>query len=274
MPHFRTCYFGIAFLGVALVLGQSGCERAVPPSSRRPPGMTATPLDDDAVAPPNAAKIKQWGYIDELPRAIAQFETVFWDPQDTVSLRKLIHDSPLVEGKRILEIGTGTGLVALCCLRAGAAEVVATDINSAAVANARYNAMLLGVEDRLDVRLVASDNATAYAAIDGSETFDLIISNPPWEDGIPNRIDDFAFIDPSFELLQSLLGELRSHLNPHGRALMAYGCVTAIRRAEELAQESDLDCRRLDDRTLDALPENFLPGMLLEIVPRPKKPTD
>ena len=114
--------------------------------------MTATRLDNDAAAPPNVAKIKQWGYIDELPRAIAQFETVFWEPQDTVSLRKLIRDSPLVRGKRILEIGTGTGLVTLCCLRAGAAEVVATDINPVAVANARYNAMLLGVEDRLDVR--------------------------------------------------------------------------------------------------------------------------
>ena len=268
----RTWLFGIACLGPVLVLGQSGCEQTAPPPPQPAPRPQtkpqANPQNDDAAATRHAPKIQQWHYVDDLPRAIAQFETVFWERQDTVGLRKLIRDSPLVKGRRILEIGTGTGVVALCCLQAGAAEVVATDINPTAVANARYNAMLLGFEDRLDVRVVAPDNATAYAVIEASEMFDLVISNPPWEDQTPERIDDHAFFDPGFELLQTLLGGLRSHLEPHGRALLAYGCVTAVRRAEQLAAENDLSCRRLDDRALDELPEVFLPGMLLEIVPR------
>ena len=44
---------------------------------------------------------------------------------------------------RYLEIGTGTGILGILCLQNGADEVVATDINPAAVANARYNAAML-----------------------------------------------------------------------------------------------------------------------------------
>ena len=46
---------------------------------------------------------------------------------------------------------------------------------------------------------------------------------------------------------------------------LAYGCVTAIRRIQEVAADEKLQCRLLDERSLDTLPELFLPGMLIEI---------
>jgi predicted nicotinamide N-methyase len=46
----------------------------------------------------------------------------------------------LVRGKRVLDLATGSGLVAIAAARAGAAEVAAADVDPDAVAAARRNA--------------------------------------------------------------------------------------------------------------------------------------
>ena len=103
--------------------------------------------------------------------------------------------------------------------------------------------------------------------VESSERFDLVISNPPWEDAKPARIADYAFYDPSFELLRTIVGGLREHLNPGGKALLAYGSVDGIRQLRRLAAEDDLRVRILDDRDPEMLPAVFVPGMLLEVSP-------
>jgi methylase of polypeptide subunit release factors len=195
-------------------------------------------------------------------------------PDDTESLRALIRQSRIADGKSVLEIGTGSGLISLCCLHAGAKRVVATDINPAAVANARYNALLLGAADRFEARRVPLDRPRAYAVIDASEQFDLIISNPPWELSArpPEKIDDYAFYDPQFALMRTMLEGRKEHLRPGGRLLLVYGCVSAIRTLQNMAPQHGLTTVLLDDRDLNSLPELFLPGMLVEVKPLDVEP--
>ncbi|MGE0378085.1 MAG: 50S ribosomal protein L11 methyltransferase, partial [Planctomycetaceae bacterium] len=235
---------------------------AIPPAAR---WDSDQPPDDEA--PSSIA----WRLesIADIDGGIAVFESVFWEPGDTESLRALIRQSRIAEGKTVLEIGTGSGLIALCCLKAGATRVVATDINPAAVANARYNARRLGVADRLDVRRVPLDDAGAYSVIEPSEQFDLIISNPPWEFRVdpPRRIADYALFDPRFELMRTMLHGHQVHLRPGGKLLLAYGCASAIRAVQQTATQQGLTTNILDDRDLRQLPELFLPGMLLEVAP-------
>lgn len=212
-----------------------------------------------------------WVSIEDLPRPLAQFETVFWDPRDTPSLRRLLRQTPAVQGKRVLEIGTGTGLLALCSLQAGAVHAVATDINPNAVRNARFNGEMLGFTSKLDVRQVAQAQPGAYAVIRTDEQFDVIISNPPWVNRVPQRIDEFALYDASFNLMRTLLDGLPKHLRAGGRALLAYGCVDGIKTLRAECAKRGYAIRLVDDdRDLDKLPEEFLPGMLLEVtLPRP-----
>jgi methylase of polypeptide subunit release factors len=217
------------------------------------------------------AEIEEWRWVDDFPRQVAQFKTVFWDPRDTESLRRLIRESSIVQGKTVLEIGTGTGLLSLCCVKSGAARVVATDVNPAAVANATYNASILGLADRLETRLSPLDRRGAYFTIGETERFDLIISNPPWENQTPGPINEYALYDQDFVLLRSMLSGLDKHLNPGGKAYFAYGCVDAIETLQRVAREFDLALRFLDDRSLQRLPEVFLPGMLLEIAPNSRQ---
>ena len=209
--------------------------------------------------------IRSWNPVEDFDQELAVFETVFWDPRDTESLRYLIRKPDSVEGKTVLEIGTGSGLLALCCLKAGASNVVATDVNPAAVANAVFNAQQLQLADRIDVRLVPLENSSAFSVIESNETFDLIISNPPWVNQKPKTIDEHALYDTNFALVKSLLDGLPGHLKPGGRLWLAYGCVDAIKTIQQLADERQFELMILDARNLDDLPEEFLPGMLLEI---------
>jgi predicted RNA methylase len=220
-------------------------------------------------APP--AEVEAYRWVEDFPRDLAQFKTVFWDPRDTESLRRMIRETALAQDKTVLEIGAGTGLLSLCCLNTRAAKVVATDVNPAAIANTVYNATLLGFSDRLETRLVPLEQAAAFAVIRAEEQFDLIISNPPWENRTPGRIDEYALYDEGFALMRSLLSGLAGHLKPGGKALLAYGCVDAIRTLQRLAPEFDLAVRVHDDRNLSNLPDVFLPGMLLEVSPLPTR---
>jgi predicted RNA methylase len=214
--------------------------------------------------------VAAWRTVEDLPIEVTIFDKVFWEPLDTASLRKLLRETPVVKDKRVLEIGTGSGLLSLCALQAGASYVVATDVKPNAVANARYNAEALGAKERFEVRQVAQSERGAFVVIRDDETFDIIISNPPWVDRKPGRIEDFALYDEAFLLMRTLFEGLPKHLNPGGKALLAYGSVSGIRMLYKLSAEKGYDIRVIDDdRNLDDLEEEFLPGMLLEVtVPR------
>lgn len=207
--------------------------------------------------------------VEDFAEELVRYEGVFWEPRDTTILRRLIRKGNLVEDKTVLEIGTGTGLLAFCCLKAGARRVVATDINPMAVANARLNARRLGVRQQFEARLVPRQRPEAYSVIEPEEQFDYVISNPPWEDGRPRTIEEYARYDEGFQLLRSLLRDLRDHLKPGGRAYLVYGSTAAIRYARELAFRLHLRLRLLDDRDVNDLPETFLPGIILEVTPEP-----
>ena len=75
---------------------------------------------------------------------------------------------------RVLDMGTGSGVLALCAARQGA-SVLALDINLEAVRCAEANARMNGLESR--VRVLHSD---LFARVPQGERFDLILWNPPF----------------------------------------------------------------------------------------------
>lgn len=206
-----------------------------------------------------------WKLDDESDEEFVQFASVFWEPDDTLSLRERIVDDQLADGRDVLEIGTGTGLLAVLSLLHGAKTVVATDINPAAVANAKYNAAMLVPDASLDVRSVPPDRPGAFEVVEDTEKFDLIISNPPWEDGDVTMQADHAYFDSGFALMDSILDGLPKHLRRNGRCLLVYGHVPAIKRLQRETATRGYEFKVLDDREIDSLPQDFLPGMLIEI---------
>lgn len=77
---------------------------------------------------------------------------------------------------RVLEIGTGTGCVAVSIAKnAPSATVIATDINPLAIEVAGENARRHGVWDRVELR-----RGTIFEPVIDDPDFDVICSNPPY----------------------------------------------------------------------------------------------
>ena len=75
-------------------------------------------------------------------------------------------------GARILDCGTGTGILSICALKLGAQEAVGYDIDEWSVDNARHNAVINGVDDRFTSLL---GDATILNKVEGM--FDLVLAN-------------------------------------------------------------------------------------------------
>lgn len=213
-----------------------------------------------------AERIQSEEQVAPLAKPVALLEHVFWEPADSTTFRQLLTSECFAEGKTVLEIGTGSGLVSLCSLKAGATRVVATDINPWAYRNAILNAQRHGFAEQISVRLVSPNTPQAWSVIRSNERFDIIYSNPPWQPGKPTHVEDYAFYDPGFQLMKSLLDDAPQHLNPGGRILLSYGCCEAIQKLQWEAKIRGYKTKILDERKLGDLPNLFLPGMLVEVV--------
>lgn len=74
--------------------------------------------------------------------------------------------------KRILDCGTGTGILSICALKLSAREAIGYDIDEWSADNARHNAVINRVDDRFQSLL---GNATILDKVES--TFDIVLAN-------------------------------------------------------------------------------------------------
>lgn len=92
-----------------------------------------------------------------------------------------------IEGAKVVDVGTGSGCLALSCARwLPQARVWATDISPKALEVARRNADKLGLADR-----VRFAEGSLLASVRAEAPFDVVLSNPPYI-----RTDVIATLDP------------------------------------------------------------------------------
>ncbi|MFI2644085.1 HemK2/MTQ2 family protein methyltransferase [Streptomyces sp. NPDC018610] len=96
---------------------------------------------------------------------------VYAPQDDTALLAEVVADEPLRPGSQVLDVGTGSGALALAAARRGA-EVTAVDVSWRAVWTARLNARLA----RLPVR---AHHGNLFGPVRG-RSFDVILANPPY----------------------------------------------------------------------------------------------
>jgi release factor glutamine methyltransferase len=114
-------------------------------------------------------------------------------------------------GDRVLDLGTGSGIIGLSAARRGA-FVIATDINPEAVRCARVNALIGHLEGGIETRV-----GDLFEPVSG-EKFDLVLFNPPYYRGAPRNLADAAW--RSADVFDRFLRDLPSHLTDGGRALV------------------------------------------------------
>jgi len=78
-----------------------------------------------------------------------------------------------LKDKRVLDCGTGTGILSITALKLGAAEAIGYDIDEWSADNARHNAVINRVDDRFTSLL--GDASILYKEVEG--TFDVVMAN-------------------------------------------------------------------------------------------------
>jgi release factor glutamine methyltransferase len=130
-------------------------------------------------------------------------------PETEIVVERALEHLNAVDEPDVLDVGTGTGAIALAIVdEHPGARVTAIDASEAALALARENRDLLGINGR--VRLVEHDLTEGL----GHDAFDLVVSNPP-------------YIEP--EDIDTLQPEVRDW-EPR-IALVAHGATEAVARA-------------------------------------------
>jgi release factor glutamine methyltransferase len=93
-----------------------------------------------------------------------------------------------LSGKRVLDVGCGSGILSLAAATGGA-FVTAIDTNPAAVAATRSNLRSNGLDDRVRALLMSVDELLA----DPSQRFDVLVTNPPYYQADAHTIEESGF---------------------------------------------------------------------------------
>jgi release factor glutamine methyltransferase len=150
-----------------------------------------------------------------------------------------------LSGKCVADICTGTGILALACARAGAAKVVAIDINQYAARSVAENALANQLEDC--VMGVASNLLSAIAP---RPLFDVILSSPPSFPGEPSDLADRAwFAGPNYRDIASLFDQARERLAPDGSFYILLSSDSDLVLLGALIKRAGFRARRVAERS-------------------------
>lgn len=161
-------------------------------------------------------------------------------PETELLVEHALQRIPPQQPCRVLDLGTGSGAIALSIANARpAAEVVAVDASLAAIAVARENAQRLGLSNAVFLR------SDWFGSL-GEQRFDLIVSNPPYvAAGDPHLQQGDLPFEPLSALasgadglddIRRIISQAAAHLRPCGWLLLEHGYDQAGRVRELLLQ--------------------------------------
>lgn len=152
----------------------------------------------------------------------------------------------ITNSKSILDVGTGTGIIALMLAQRGMGVIDAIDIDADACAQAKENVMASPFSDRINVIHAACTEYTASG--NERKVYDLIVSNPPYFVNslkCPDSKRSTARHTDSLPLSE-LIGNTCPLLSPNGRIAL----ILPYKQKEEvksLAQKNMLFVSRQTD---------------------------
>lgn len=165
-----------------------------------------------------------------LKKKFVVYRTVFIPYEDSILLVKKYSIKP---GERVLDIGTGCGVIAVFSAYKGASQVVAVDTNPAAIRATKKNAQTHGFSKIIDAR--CSD---LFSKLHTSETFDVMTVNLPYRNKSAKDIVEASFWDARFQTYKRFFSEVGKHLNPNGRIYLAqanYGDIATVKQLAKAA---------------------------------------
>lgn len=168
--------------------------------------------------------------VDYSGKKFVIYRSVFVPYEDSSLLVKKFTIKP---NERVLDIGTGCGVIAVFSAERGASQVVAVDTNPAAIRATIQNAKTYGYSKIIDAR-----RSNLFAKLSPGETFDVITVNLPYRNKSAKDIVEASFWDPGFQTYQRFFSEVGQYLNNKGRIYLAqanYGDIAMVKQLAKAA---------------------------------------
>ncbi|MFJ7267023.1 methyltransferase domain-containing protein [Streptomyces sp. NPDC099050] len=206
---------------------------------------------------------RNWDLFDEV------FAPVY-SPSTGVALELLGlgHPQETPRSGAFLEVGCGTGVVAVMSALAGYDRVVAADISPSAVENAHVNADRHGVTDRL--RAVHSD---LFSGLGEDERFDVIFWSSNYVMGPESyeykSVHERAYVDTGYQTHRRFLEQSVHWTTPGGSVLLHFSDRGDLAALHEIAADCGRELRLVAGQRVreGEYGEDMVEHMLLEIVP-------
>jgi release factor glutamine methyltransferase len=148
-------------------------------------------------------------------------------------------------GLRVVEVGTGSGILALSAAKAGAASVLALDINPEAVRTAAINAIRNGLPQ------VEARESNLFSVVPETDKFDVIISSPPSFSGEPRNVADRAWhAGPGYRDIVPLFDQAAARLKPDGIMYLLVSSDTNIALFDQLIAQAGLSSTRIATQSI------------------------
>jgi release factor glutamine methyltransferase len=147
------------------------------------------------------------------------------------------------ESDRVLDMGTGSGVNAILAA-SKSAQVVAVDINAAAIECARANAVRNGVADRIE--FLETD---VFSGVNGR--FDLVVFDPPFRWFSPRTMLERASTDENYSAMTRFFSEIDEYLAENGRVLIFFGTSGDIDYLKGLIEGAGLTLEQISTQNLE-----------------------
>lgn len=177
-----------------------------------------------------------------LDKQFLVYPDTFWPFTDS---QPLVRNFRIRRGDSVLDVGTGSGVIAVFACYQGAGRVLAVDINPAALKSAGHNARQHGFGAVMEVRA-----SNLFDGI-GAEQFDVITANLPFRDKPAHDVVAQSQWDTDFQANRRFFEGVLRHLKPDGRIYFAHANFGSPREVRKLARAAGLSVRAMATASAD-----------------------
>lgn len=203
----------------------------------------------DEITRKQKEKIKQFKAVPDggqtveyLGKKFIVYKNVFWPSDDS---KALVENYAINSGDCVLDVCTGSGVIAVFSAYKGAKKVVALDIGPYAVKTTKENAKIHGFENIIDVRL-----SDMFGALKDDEQFDVITANLPFKNKTAGDSAEATMWDTNLKVQKEFFAKVHKYLKPNGKIYITQSNYGAVDGMKQLADASGFSVKLIGQKAM------------------------